>query len=336
MLKQMEFALLIAFVAGLGCGVLTWKLLRARRTLVRTSELLFRVQNELKEFRSMVDHEVMILRTDLEGNVTRASQAFAEFMGYEEQEMVGKPFRQILHPEALPECYRDLWSTLAVTFGWRDEISGQKQSGKQFAAEINVLPVRDSAGNLEGYHAVVHDISSKKQLEILSITDELTGLFNRRHFNHCFVRELVRSRRSKEFATFAMIDVDHFKLYNDRYGHQSGDDVLQALGALFREILRRPTDFAFRLGGEEFGILLINMPPEKSRLFLENIRQAVIDLAIVHEDNHNVGKVSISMGAVFVSDPDPDQETRYFRAADSNLYEAKEGGRNRLVFTEFT
>lgn len=331
MLCMMEVMIGILFLFTLAILVMVWMQIQSRKVLKRTKLLLQRTETDLREFRAFVEHEVMILRTDLDGNLTHASAAFSEFMGFEERDLLGKPFRQILQPEALPEYYHDLWSTLAVTFGWRDEISGQKQSGKQFWAEINVVPVRDSAGTLDGYHAVIHDISSKKQLEVLSVTDEMTGLFNRRHFNQCFIRELIRSRRSKDPAIFAMMDVDHFKRYNDFYGHQKGDEVLKAIGALILKLLRRPTDYAFRLGGEEFGILLIQMPQDKAHEFLDKIRQEVADLAIPHEQNGTEKVVTISMGSIYAEIPDPDLEATYFREADANLYLAKDQGRNRLV-----
>lgn len=331
----MEVFVGIGLLAAACIVFLAWSNIRIRRDLHCTAKYLTRSQDEIREFKTFIDREIMIVQTDLEGKILHASIAFAEFMGYEQSALVGKSFRQILQPEALPEYYHDLWSSLAVTFGWRDEISGQKQSGKQFWAEINVVPKRDAAGVLESYHAIVHDISSNKQLEVLSVTDELTGLFNRRHFNHCFVRELVRSRRSKDAVVFAMIDVDHFKRYNDLYGHQKGDEVLRVVGELLRKWLRRPTDFSFRLGGEEFGVLLIQMSLAKAQEFLDRLRLAVQELAIIHEQNDGVGYVTISMGALYVENPNPEMESVYFREADTNLYAAKNFGRNRLVATAF-
>ena len=290
-------------------------------------------QLQLSEFKTLVDSEVMILRTDPDGNVIQVSMAFAAFAGYEPNDLVGCSFRQILFPEALPEIYRDLWGSLASTFGWRDEIESTRKNGSRYWAEVSVSPMRDRAGVLIGFHAVVHDVSSRKQVELLSITDELTGLNNRRYFNQTFPRELIRARRAKDPVTFAILDVDHFKLYNDTYGHQKGDEVLHAVGKTLKAMLKRPTDFVFRIGGEEFGILLIGMTSEKAESYLNAIRLELIGLRILHEHNDNIGWVSASFGAVHVHLAEPVKDGEYFRDADVKLYEAKKNGRNRVIMT---
>ena len=318
--------LLASLVFGL--GVLGY-FFKKQSTLLRAERRI------AKEFQDLMESEVMIIRTDTDGNVIHASHAFASFTGYSMAELVGRSFRQILHPEALPESYEELWSSLAATFGWKDEFSSQKSNGTPFWAEVNVSPMHNHEGVLSGFHAVVHDISSSKLVEQLAVTDELTTLNNRRSFNQIFSREIHRSKRAGHSITFAILDVDHFKLYNDTYGHQKGDEVLHQVGVTLRETLRRPTDFAFRLGGEEFGVLLIDMTSEKAAAFLEHIRESIYSLGIEHLKNLNFNRISVSVGAIHATNVNPEQESEYFRQADLKLYEAKGSGRNRLIFENF-
>jgi len=297
---------------------------------LRDAETLVSTRQEFAEYSDLMDREVMILQTDKDGKVTKASKAFSQFAGYSPEELVGQSFRQILQPEALPEHYRELWSSLAATFGWRDEIASVKKDGATYWAEVSVSPMRNHMGELLCFHAVVHDITSRKRVELLSITDELTGLHNRRYFNQVFSRELARARRAKELVAFCILDVDHFKLYNDHFGHQKGDDVLQSIGKCLRDILRRPTDYSFRLGGEEFGVLLIGMNNESVIMFMERIRSSFEALAISHPLNKPHGVVTVSMGLCLIPQADPELLPDYYAKADAMLYEAKEQGRNRI------
>lgn len=127
--------------------------------------------------------------------------------------------------------------------------------------------------------------------------------------------------------------MDYFKKYNDTYGHPQGDFVLQAIGDVLNQKMRRPTDFAFRLGGEEFGLLVNGQTLEEARVFLESIRQAIRGLRITHEKNPP-GMVTVSMGALNISDPDPGLERFYYQKADTLLYHAKEAGRHQVVIEE--
>jgi diguanylate cyclase (GGDEF)-like protein len=155
------------------------------------------------------------------------------------------------------------------------------------------------------------------KLEILSATDALTGLANRRRFEH-------------ELSTGAppaliMIDVDFFKKYNDRYGHQAGDECLRRVGGALAESVRR-TDLVCRYGGEEFVIMLDGADEAVALSVGEEVRAAVQRLAIPHEDSPS-GVVTVSAGvAASIEDP-----AELLRRADSALYEAKAAGRNRVL-----
>jgi diguanylate cyclase (GGDEF)-like protein len=171
------------------------------------------------------------------------------------------------------------------------------------------------------------------KLEDASYTDSLTGLHNRRYFNMIFDRELKRAKRSGTYFSFMMLDIDHFKQYNDTYGHLEGDTALKAVASQLKESLQRPGDFVFRLGGEEFGILVTESTPESAKKTADMICKEIEALQLPHEENDASDYVSVSIGAVSLVPAVDLDENVIFSMADSNLYEAKENGRNDIVFT---
>jgi len=177
--------------------------------------------------------------------------------------------------------------------------------------------------------------SLNDKLTEISITDPLTGLHNRRYFELVVRSELNRARRAGESVAFAMIDIDYFKLYNDHYGHQEGDEALKAVARAIKSNLKRAGDYAFRLGGEEFAVLITGIGEESARLFFERLRESVEMLGLPHEKNP-IGVITISVGVSFVARIDEQSLDQMMKCADSSLYNAKHSGRNRTVFRFFS
>lgn len=168
----------------------------------------------------------------------------------------------------------------------------------------------------------------KNQLKSLATTDELTGLYNRRTFNKILPQEINRAKRESKLTALMIIDVDFFKQYNDTYGHLAGDNVLTKIGQTIKNSLNRASDFGFRLGGEEFGVICTVSTKEEAEIIAENLRKAIEELALLHEKNTASIFISVSIG-VSVHDSSATPEELYF-TADTELYRAKEGGRNRV------
>ena len=121
---------------------------------------------------------------------------------------------------------------------------------------------------------------ANRELKKLAITDQLTGLFNRRYFGTVFEAELRRAKREKRNLTFVMLDIDHFKNLNDHYGHVQGDSALKMVAKRLKQICRRPSDFVFRLGGEEFGAIVADHSSFSGVDFAEKIRARIENLGI--------------------------------------------------------
>ncbi|MDR7332007.1 diguanylate cyclase domain-containing protein [Roseateles asaccharophilus] len=176
--------------------------------------------------------------------------------------------------------------------------------------------------------------AANRQLRDLAIVDALTGAFNRRHFNDVCLAALVGAQRGQAVA-LCMLDVDYFKAYNDHYGHQAGDVVLQKLAQTLKDGLRRSTDALFRLGGEEFGIVFSATSAESARQFVGQLSAALHVQAMPHEQSP-LRIVTASFGLAWWAAPTSHltPETMYAQA-DTALYDAKRGGRDQIAIRCF-
>jgi diguanylate cyclase (GGDEF)-like protein len=171
-------------------------------------------------------------------------------------------------------------------------------------------------------------------LKALSVVDSLTGLYNRRHFDATLEREWRRHQREGAPLALLMIDLDHFKGYNDHFGHQKGDDCLRQVAHALKAMLHRPGDMLARFGGEEFVALLPNTPPAGAQALAERMRQGVEELALEHAPESALAMVTISLGAASLAPARGQQSAALVKAADEALYQAKALGRNRSVGVE--
>jgi diguanylate cyclase (GGDEF)-like protein/hemerythrin-like metal-binding protein len=172
------------------------------------------------------------------------------------------------------------------------------------------------------------------KLEELAITDQLTGLFNRRHFNNIFKQELKRANRENTYLSLIIMDIDFFKKLNDNYGHSKGDRVLVQLGQKLINLCQRPGDYAFRLGGEEFGVLAANLEPQGTVEFAEIVRKGIEALGIPHEYSDAANILTVSIGSITMMPDETDTIDDYMSIADARLYKAKKLGRNQVVSSE--
>ena len=197
------------------------------------------------------------------------------------------------------------------------------------------MPLCDENGDNIG-NVIVHcDITKMKHFEALSITDALTNLYNRRYFNDIFKREISRALREKGTLSFLILDIDYFKKYNDAYGHDAGDKALTAVAKEISNSIKRGSDFAFRLGGEEFGVLFYNTSIEGSILLAEKIRKNIEVLQIQHSNSSTAKHLTVSIGLLVVDfSQESVDEHGFYTMTDDALYQAKESGRNRVVLYE--
>jgi len=172
-----------------------------------------------------------------------------------------------------------------------------------------------------------------KKLENASYRDSLTELHNRRYFNFIYERELKRAKRTRSYITFMMLDIDYFKQYNDTYGHIEGDNALKSVAKVLKTTLKRPSDYIFRLGGEEFGVLLSETDESNSAKLAREICDSIRAIEIKHENSQVNEYLTISIGVVCCVADEALHEDILISRADEMLYEAKDMGRDMYVIT---
>lgn len=179
--------------------------------------------------------------------------------------------------------------------------------------------------------------AANQELTRLTSLDGLTGLSNRRHFDETMLREWRRAARYKRPLSLVLVDVDHFKQYNDTYGHLAGDECLKTVASALQAVSRRPSDLVARYGGEEFAILLPDTGESDASAVAQSACRAVLSLGIPHGKSSVNDCVTVSIGvATFVPPPAfvgklAGKPSSLIDAADQALYEAKQQGRNRVV-----
>ncbi|WP_046225547.1 diguanylate cyclase [Paenibacillus dauci] len=299
----------------------------------RTRELA--VKNEqLSKYFNIVDKNVIIVNTDLYGNVMMASEEFCLLTGYTQEEVASRPHRFFRpmdhHGRSIAPFVIDKEET------WNGELIYFRKDQNMLWLNMTVEPAWEE-DHLQGYMFIGHNITDKKQIERISITDELTGLYNRRYFNERILYKLENAVLQQASLTFMLLDIDHYKKYNDRYGHYEGDNVLRRIGATLLEETSKAGAVAFRLGGEEFAILSIGMGKERTAEIAENIRQSIEDLHIPHDQNDAAPYVTVSVGVGFVEQVNHHlTEEAIYRLADAALYRSKASNRNCVTIHTLT
>ncbi|MCW8918817.1 MAG: diguanylate cyclase [Gammaproteobacteria bacterium] len=173
-----------------------------------------------------------------------------------------------------------------------------------------------------------------RELERFSTIDGLTDIPNRRYFDHCMEQELGHAKRQQTPLSLLYLDIDHFKRYNDRYGHLAGDETLRRVAQTIASLARRNTDVAARLGGEEFVILLPDTDREQASQLAEHLQQAIRALAIEHADSTVGEHLTLSIGSATLTPERDTQAGELLGLADRALYQAKAQGRNRVVVAD--
>jgi diguanylate cyclase (GGDEF)-like protein len=179
--------------------------------------------------------------------------------------------------------------------------------------------------------SALFDLRLQETLRDQASRDPLTGLFNRRYMEETLHRELFRAARKKSQVGFVLFDLDHFKRFNDRFGHSAGDAVLRDVSQFLKRH-SRAEDVLCRYGGEEFLLVLTDCSPKNALKRAQSIRQGVKELRLEHEQR-TLGEMTLSVGVALFPDHGQNLED-LFQAADAALYQAKKQGRDRVVVAE--
>lgn len=269
---------------------------------------------------------------DAQGRLVRINQTELGWLGLTLQQALGRPFTDFL-TLASQQRFRQEFPRLLETGQLQDvEFELLRADGSSLPVIVSATAVRDEQGRFLRSRTTVFDNTERKKLEQRleqqARTDALTGLSNRRHFNELAQAELARCRRLDKPMSLLMIDIDHFKLVNDRHGHDVGDLALAQLADSCRHALRG-IDLPARLGGEEFVALLTETALPDALDVAERLRQHIEALAIEPPQGPPL-RLTVSIGVAELAPADASHED-LMRRADRALYAAKREGRNRVV-----
>lgn len=294
-------------------------------------------RGQAERFRGIVNNMAEgLLIIEPNGRIQFANPSCNHLLGYTDDELPGRSIVELL-PGPLGQEYLDYFLTHAAVaphsmlrHGPR-EVSMQRRDGGSFSLDFTVTPLFLQQMLFIG---LLHDITQHKQSEneLLRIArvDPLTNLANRRHFDAILQQEWHRAQRNGLPLALLLLDVDHFKLYNDSLGHQAGDHCLQQVAQAINLQAHRPTDLAARYGGEEFVLLFAETGADNAMRLAEMVRARIEALQLPHPNSSTSAWVTVSIGASAMS-PKPAMEIeQLFAAADAALYRAKAQGRNRV------
>jgi diguanylate cyclase (GGDEF)-like protein/PAS domain S-box-containing protein len=334
-------------VAGFDSGAADYigKPLRMAEVCARVrAQLQMRNHNEaqkeqtdrLRMIVNEMDEGLMII--EVSGRIQYSNPACERYLGYGRNELAGHGMNELLG--ALAQEYLDYFAACAddpavVTLAGAREVLIRHRDGSLRAMDLTLTPM--VAGE-QLFIGVLHDITHHKRsetaLQHAAMVDQLTQIANRRHFDSFLEQEWHRALRSGQPLSLIVLDVDHFKLYNDTLGHAAGDLCLQKVAAALQSRALRTTDLAARYGGEEFVLLFAETTLETAVALAESIRAYIESLHLPHPRSPTTEWLTVSMGVASIVPSQFDRIEQFFVAADRMMYAAKEGGRNRVEAIE--
>ncbi|PHR71779.1 MAG: hypothetical protein COA66_08575 [Arcobacter sp.] len=292
------------------------------RSVKSINEKLTLANMEIKDKQEMVDKYVLILNTDLRGNITHLNKAYSLCLGYKERELLGKNHVLIKHESTTREFTIKMWNTLREGKSFIGEIKNYTKDKQIKEFTIYIEAIYNNKVKI-GYRSICQDITDKKRLEALSLKDKLTGLYNRNKFDELMILKIEEFNRYQVDFSIIMIDIDNFKCVNDEYGHDVGDKVLVHIAKILKDNVRI-SDIVARWGGEEFIIVCEHTNTTKSYIVAENIRKI-----IEKEHFEEVENQTISLGlSQFTKE---DSINSIFKRVDAALYKAKNEGKNKTI-----
>lgn len=319
-------------------------------TIIREGQA---IQSKYKEmaldFNSILDHSNdFFYIKDTEYRFRVVNHNFAKLTGHQHwTEIVGKTDFDVF-PQPIAQMYRDD-DEKVIKLGQpvlnRIE-SYPKEDGTEGWVKSSKLPVFDENGNILRMFGFSADITElfkmkenledrvrerTKELQEQAIKDSLTDLYNRRYFDQVLFSEFNRAKREKRSFVLAMLDIDFFKKYNDTYGHQAGDVVIQKIAQVLLDHTNRSGDYSFRTGGEEFAIITQASHDENYIDYFKHICKSIEDLNIEHIHNTNYHCVTISIGLIEVKNFENLNTDKLYQLTDQQLYKAKYNGRDQVV-----
>lgn len=296
----------------------------------------------LSDIKFSLDVSSILVITDQNGMIVNINDKFCEISKYTKNELLGQSNRIINSGYHDPSFFKEMWRTIQNGNVWKGEIRNRAKDGTYYWVSHTIVPFRNSQGDIYQYMSIQHDITSQKEneeklwemnerLRALAQVDGLTGIGNRRFFDEELKKQWGRAVQDSTPLSAILLDVDYFKLFNDYYGHQTGDECLKSIAQAVNSSLLRAGDIGARYGGEEFVVLLPNTDQPGALLVAERIRATIEALKIPHRQSEISSVVTSSLGVATLFPTRINHIKDLIAIADKALYRSKREGRNRVT-----
>ncbi len=262
--------------------------------------------------------------------IVYVNPAFEKLMGYHADEVIGQNPKILQGKDTDDKTRLKIREAMKNGERIRTQILNYAKDGQTLWLDINIVPIHNEQGQLAYFAAIERDLTEHKmlqsRLEILASTDSLTGLPNRQAIMNKAEKEFANARQFSRSLSLVMIDVDHFKSINDKFGHAAGDHVLREVSTICQDVLRG-SDIIGRVGGEEFVLLLPGAAQSNAEHVAERMRARLAATRIYFHDQEFT--ITASFGVATINDNDDTLQDMLDRA-DEAMYNAKNGGRNQV------
>ncbi len=282
--------------------------------------------------RALAEGPAPTVITDEKANIVYVNARFTELTGYTAEEVLGQNPRIFSAGKTPESVYQILWDTLRKGQVWTGDLLNKRKNGEIFWESIVISPLKNENGEISHYVGIWRDVSLERirenDLKHDSITDALTGIYNRRHILEELEKEIERASRYNHKLAGIMADVDNFKLINNHYGHLIGDKVLITFAKTLKHSIRK-IDIVGRYGGDEFLIILPESDLRIATLVAERMRK----MLKTYEWNvlSELGPVTGSFGLFSFQDMKQVSKTDFIEKIDAALLAAKNAGKDRII-----
>lgn len=292
-------------------------------------------------YKYALDQHSIVAMTDTSGKIIDLNDKFCEISGFRREELLGNDHRIINSGTQDKSYWKSMYRSVAKGNIWKDEVMNKAKDGHYYWVDTTIIPLMSEAGKPYRYIAIRTDITQQKNLQFafekankqlieLCQLDQLTGIANRRAYEDRLNIEIQSAQRSGQPLSMLLIDIDDFKLVNDQYGHDTGDQVLKHVANIIKDSVPRATDFVARFGGEEFIILLPSTEASGTFQVAERIHENLKNRPVENLPAISQIKISVSIGISSITHLAVDKEL-LFKQADKALYQAKNNGKNTTI-----
>lgn|GEM_PF-3694068 len=280
-----------------------------------------KIYKENLKYIETIDKHIATAKLGLDRKFFDVSTALCEVSGYTKEELIGKELRVLKSDNIEDSIYDELWSMVSNGFIWSGELENRKKTGEFYWVKATVLPIFERS-DIKGYTLISENINEKKIIEKISQVDKLTQLYNRVKLDDILENEFNRYKRNKSEFSLVLIDVDDFKLVNEKYGHFIGDKVLVQVANIIKNSSRK-TDIIGRWTGEEFLIICLNTKLDGALLLAEKLRSNISNclFEVVYRKTVSIGVTQIGAN---------DNLEDLMSKINGNLLKAKQLGGNKI------